>query len=264
MKLLKEKYEGLRKLKNLPKYLKDFLSIPEVKMALEKYEFNTLYNFAHDYLGTTHHAYKVTELLNSLSINPLDYLDYIPRGFLFSTTIKSITIPNHITSIGNYAFCNCNDLTSIVIPDSVTIIGEYAFYNCKGLTSVRLPNNIISIKDNTFGGCKKLTHITIPNNVKNIGDYAFNHCDSLLSIYIPDSVTHINGGAFFGCESLTSIIIPSSVTSIGHGAFYMCTNLKNITYKGTKSDWEKINKSNNWDKGSFIKTIHCTDGDINL
>ena len=48
----------------------------------------------------------------------------------------SITIPNSVISIGDYAFCNCNGLTNITIPDSVTSIGNYAFYGCSSLTSI--------------------------------------------------------------------------------------------------------------------------------
>ena len=48
----------------------------------------------------------------------------------------SYTIPNSVTSIGNYAFCGCSGLTSITIPDSVTSIGGVAFDGCTGLKDV--------------------------------------------------------------------------------------------------------------------------------
>ena len=50
-----------------------------------------------------------------------------------------------------------------VIPDSVTSIGEYAFGNCDGLTSVLLPENVASVGDRTFKHCDGLTDIYVLN-----------------------------------------------------------------------------------------------------
>ena len=46
------------------------------------------------------------------------------------------TIPDSVTTIGNWAFGGCSSLTSVTIPDSVTTIGNYAFAGCISLTSV--------------------------------------------------------------------------------------------------------------------------------
>ena len=50
--------------------------------------------------------------------------------------LKSIAIPNSVTSIGDYAFFDCSRLTSVTIGNSVTNIGNYAFYYCSGLTDI--------------------------------------------------------------------------------------------------------------------------------
>ena len=54
---------------------------------------------------------------------------------------KNSTIPNSVTSIGNYAFYGCSVLTSITIPNSVTSIGEDAFWNCYDLTDIYFASN---------------------------------------------------------------------------------------------------------------------------
>ena len=101
--------------------------------------------------------------------------------------------------------------------------------------------------------------------VTNIGERAFCDCSSLTSITIPDGVTSIGEGAFGDCFSLTSITIPDSVTSIGKNeAFWRCRSLTNVTYNGTKEQWNKIGKDSNWNYNSAIKTITCTDGVIML
>ena len=143
--------------------------------------------------------------------------------------ITSITIPDSVTSIGNDAFGDCENLTDITIPDSVTSIGEGAFRNCKSLTSITIPCSVTSIGYKAFCFCENLTNITIPDSVTSIGDDAFYYCASLTSITIPNGVTSIGDYTFYGCTSLTSITIPNSVTSIENFTFYGCTSLTSIT-----------------------------------
>ena len=70
------------------------------------------------------------------------------------------------------------------IPNSVTSIGDYAFYEQTGLTSVTIPNSVTSIGLYAFAHCTGLTSVTIPNSVTSIGDWAFAYCDSLESVTV--------------------------------------------------------------------------------
>ena len=175
------------------------------------------------------------------------------------------TIPDSVTSIGDFAFFGCSDLTSITIPDSVTSIGDFAFFGCSDLTSITIPDSVTFIGGGAFSSCTGLTSITvsdnnkyyksidgvlfdknvqkiiaypcskssnyytIPGSVTSIGDRAFYNCSRLTSIDIPDSVTSIGDSTFSYCSSLTSITIPKSVTSIGGYTFEGCSNLNSIT-----------------------------------
>ena len=143
--------------------------------------------------------------------------------------IKYVTLPDGLTSIGNYAFYYCYSLTSIAIPNSVTSIGDDVFYNCESLTSVTIHNSVTSIGSRAFTSCESLTSVTIGNSVTSIGYGAFWDCSSLTSITIPNSVTSIGSYAFASCSSLTSITIPNSVTSIGGYAFERCSGLTSVT-----------------------------------
>ncbi|MDY5075922.1 MAG: leucine-rich repeat domain-containing protein [Paludibacteraceae bacterium] len=131
-----------------------------------------------------------------------------------------------IETATNTLIAGCQSTT---IPNSVTSIGDYAFYGYSSLTSLTLPNSVTSIGERAFSGCSALTSITIPNSVTSIEYGAFEYCSSLTSITIPNSVTSIGGNAFWDCSSLTSITIGNSVTSIGEWAFEDCSSLTSIT-----------------------------------
>ena len=143
----------------------------------------------------------------------------IPAYAFSSCSLKSATIPNGVTSIGDYAFSGSSELTSVTIPDSVISIGEAAFRNCTGLTSAIIGNGVTGIDNEAFYNCTGLTSVTIGNSVTDIDDYAFYNCTGLTSVTIPGSVTSIGEAAFRDCTRLTRITIPDSVTSIDWGAF---------------------------------------------
>ena len=181
------------------------------------------------------------------------------RAFIGCKSLRSIVIPDSVTSIGDSAFFGCWFLCSLVIPDRVTSIGDWAFGDCLSLSSNVIPESVVNLNGNPF--CrwngelkclspyfiydnkvlfnkdkskiiafrdKKAKSYAIPDYVTSIGDSAFKCCESLRSIVIPDSVTSIGDGAFRDCSSLTDIAIPDSVTSIGNNAFKFCFSLRSI------------------------------------
>ncbi len=134
----------------------------------------------------------------------------------YPPNITTITIPNSVTTIGENAFAYNYHLTSVTIPNSVTTIGESAFWRCHGLKTVSLGTGLTSISDYAFGDCA-LTSVTIPNNVETIGHGAFR--DNLLTtVTIPNNVETIGDYAFYNCP-ITTLYLGFSVVSIGDYAF---------------------------------------------
>ena len=103
-----------------------------------------------------------------------------------NSSVTSITIPNSVTSIGDYAFTNCTGLTgTLTIPNSVTSIGNSAFAGCTGLTTLTIPSSVTSIGGSAFLGCTGLTTLTIPSSVTSIGENAFGGCTGLTTLTMP-------------------------------------------------------------------------------
>jgi Flp pilus assembly protein protease CpaA len=157
--------------------------------------------------------------------------------------LKSITIPESVTSIGSSAFYACSSLTSVTIPNSVTSIGSYAFYNCSKLTKTNYTGDIAGWCNIKFGDyyanpmyCshnfyvndQEIKDLVIPNTVDSIHSCAFAGCSSLTSVTIPNSVTSIGSDAFYKCSGLTSVTIGNGITNIEYRAFGNCSKLTYI------------------------------------
>ena len=220
------------------------------------------------------------------------YATTAPWGQYYAD-IKSVVIPDSVTSIGSCAFYGCSRLTSVTIGNGVQSIGSYAFRGCSGLTGVYITDlaawcgiafgdldtsQPLCYAHNLYLNGELVTDLVIPDSVQSIGSYAFYHCSGLTSVTIPDSVTSIGRFAFFDCSgltsvtignsvksigdyafgycsSLTSVTIPDSVQSIGYGAFLYCGGLSDVYYSGAETQWNKINKGNGNDD-LLNATIH--------
>ena len=172
-----------------------------------------------------------TAFINCINLESIDLPKGLKRidGAAFAGTgIKSINIPENITTIEDCVFSECINLTTITLPKDLIMIGDDAFSECTSLSSIEIPEYVTSIGKSAFSGCSKLTSIEIPESVTSIGESAFSKCSSLTSIEIPKYVTSIGSESFLECNALESIEIPESVTSIGESAFSKCSSLKSI------------------------------------
>ena len=161
-------------------------------------------------------------------------------AFYDCDALANVIISNGLTNIGNYAFYRCTRLANVTIPASVTAIGWGAFQGCRSLKSVKIPSGVSSIDSYTFTDCTSLINVTIPTSVTSIGKCAFMGCTGLTDIKLPTLLEVIDWRVFYGCTKLTNISIPKSVTYINEGAFYSCGSMTDVYYAGTTADWEKI------------------------
>ncbi|MBR6270860.1 MAG: leucine-rich repeat domain-containing protein [Lachnospiraceae bacterium] len=89
-------------------------------------------------------------------------------------------------------------ITRIVVEDGITSLGNYQFMGCENVTEVYLSNTLRKICVNAFSTCRSLTTITIPATVTDIYAYAFNKCSGLQNVVFEGEVSgiQINGHAF--------------------------------------------------------------------
>ena len=110
-----------------------------------------------------------------------------------------------VTGIKMQAFIECTSLKSVSMPESMTWIGDSAFAGCTGLEQVEISPNLTTIGPNSFYSCNGLTSVVVPDKVTSIESLAFFGCLNLESITIPASVTTLDSTFVFGCTNLKKI-----------------------------------------------------------
>ena len=153
-----------------------------------------------------------------------EYSSYGVSPFSGKETIRSLTIGDSVTSIGERAFSGCTSLTDLHIADgnAVLTFGEYVFEDAP-LSSVYLGRNFECSRSFSYDDYKvypfsrKVTiqSLIIGDSVTSIGEYAFYDCTGLTSIEFPASLESIGSSAFSGCSGLTSLEFSASLESIG-------------------------------------------------
>ncbi len=92
-------------------------------------------------------------------------------------------IPDSVTVISDWAFCDSKKLNRITMPDSVQEIGEGAFCNCVLLDEIEIPDSVVKIDDCAFRGCTSLDTVIIPDSVKDMGWGVFDGCEETVVVY---------------------------------------------------------------------------------
>lgn len=145
-----------------------------------------------------------------------------------ATTLKSISFPSTLESIGKDAFLGNKSLEEVVIPERVTEIDSGAFQQCTGLKKADINANISALSSALFNGCSSLAEVELPNTVKTIESQAFNGCTGLTDIILPTGLETIGNRAFFQCKSLKTVVIPDGVTTISDQVFGNCKSIETV------------------------------------
>lgn len=179
-----------------------------------------------------------------------DGIRIIRGAFNNCEDLASITIPQSVIAIEDYSFRFCHNIKEIILPEHLQTIGDFAFYCCN-IKTLSIPESVKSIGGGAFEYCN-LSSLNIPSSVEHIGPAAFqgnpglksitvdpknryydsrNGCNAIIekesntliaatpSTIIPNGITVIGEGAFCGFEDITSFVIPNGIKQIGKEAF---------------------------------------------
>ena len=141
---------------------------------------------------------EMRKLLNSVDIDPLKELDYIPNGYYYEDpTIENITIPSDIVTIKSYAFYACRHMKSIKMPSTLLTIEENAFQYCAALEHIEIPIEIEFIHSYAFDNCGNLKRVIYSGTKEQFseiefGDEVFSDCESLKHISCLDGIIEID------------------------------------------------------------------------
>lgn len=191
-----------------------------------------------------------------------------PKGIPDSClSIKSLTLPNGVTNIGNYAFFNCRNLASVKLPASMKSIGwgafsseeieeydeendDYTYRYESALKTVTLNEGLEYIGDEAFAHCVSLDSIAIPSTIEEFGDDVFASCTSLKSVTFAEGLKSIGQYMFWNCRAIESVKLPSSMREIGDSAFF-CEEIE--VYNRETDDYDRFYES-------ALKSVELNDG----
>lgn len=199
----------------------------------------------------------------------------------YPSPVGALTLPDSVahngtmypvTSVSEYAFEYCDNLTAVTIPQGLVSIGSYAFGRCASLASLVIPDGVTEIGYHAFDGIRHIEYhgsATWPSydrywgasSLNGFADGDFLYTDSTMTtltaylgtatnVTIPSTVVAIGPGAFSGFQTLSNVVFPEGLVSIGSEAFLDCYYLTTLNFPdslreiGTKAFADCLNIPN--------------------
>lgn len=165
-----------------------------------------------------------------------NFVDEESAIFRGTTSLTSIELPSTLKTIGANIF-EGSAITSVTLPETVGAISNYAFKDCVNLTKVFVPESVNEIGDYAFDGCINLTEATIADGVESIGAGVFRNCTALTASNIPATVKKLGGNPFINCPNLTLVFDnANSMYSYESGVIYDAGKRTLLYYSPTKTE----------------------------
>ena len=134
------------------------------------------------------------------------------KGMAGIKHVKSVHLPNTISSLPDYAFYECREMKSLNIPQSIRRIGKYAFSKCKSWECEELDLSHLesdSIPEGLLDSCVKVKRLKLNPKTRYISRRVFKDCRSLSDISGLDNVEYMS--SFDNKEFFPSSTRPSGI-----------------------------------------------------
>jgi hypothetical protein len=168
--------------------------------------------------------------------------------FAFCDKLVTVTLPNNLSFVDQYAFYKCAALKTINIPTPATVtkIEGYAFEACLLLETIHINDMsaLTKIGYRAFCDCHQLANfganttagvLSVPNSVETIESWAFTNTSmTTLTLPVNASYNTITSQSFGWNEHLINATIPANVTTIVDQAFQSCTHMSNLAVNSTQ------------------------------
>ena len=193
--------------------------------------------------------YSVESLCSLLVSQRGNPASMVGRFTIRGKEVKDLVIPEGITTLNNYVFENCAEITSVTLPKSLKRIERGVFSGCKGIEAISIPDNVEVIRPDAFSGCENLKRVdfsSLANFFKvhmgsaGIPSYRLYAGEKeVTEVTIPDTISSVWMKMFSGCKSIKTLTIPRHVTTIEADGLKGCSP-ENLKFE----DWDSYYRIN--------------------
>ncbi len=168
------------------------VNIPATVTNIGEYAFHNCLNLADIYLSVTEEEWTNNVTLGNYALRSTTTLHYLENiaGGEFDDITWTLDSSGKLTILGTGEMTDTpwseysSDIKSVVIGGNITSIADFAFEDCSQMTDCAITLSVESIGSGAFYGCSKLETIEIPESVTSVGDWAFRNCTSLTDVYL--------------------------------------------------------------------------------
>ena len=185
-------------------------------------------------------------------------------SFGFCKDLTSVTFPSSIDTIEMHAFEYCSNLSTVSFPNKLVKIHDKCFdatpwlkakkaesklvtvngaliYAQEASGDITLSSDIKYVSPGAFSRNSNISSVVFPAGVTELCDSTFYMCDNLRTVELP-GVTKICNMSLAGCPSLRDLKICGNLTEIEQYAFLDTDNSCTVTFYGSQSKWNSVDK----------------------